>query len=139
MAKKAEPKATKQTRTKEKKPTDKLADKTLMTRILQGIFGDAQKKTLVRYAKKAAEINKLEPKYEAMSDDELASQTEVLRQKFEKLTKAEQQKLFQLKFKLKPLKNPPKNLLWTKNLAIKLWTICLPMLLQSHVKLLVVN
>ena len=92
MAKKAEPKATKQTRTKEKKPTDKLADKTLMTRILQGIFGDAQKKTLVRYAKKAAEINKLEPKYEAMSDDELASQTEVLRQKFEKLTKAEQKK-----------------------------------------------
>ena len=53
MAKKAEPKAIKQTKTKEKKPTDKLADKTLMTRILQGIFGDAQKKTLVRYAKKS--------------------------------------------------------------------------------------
>ena len=29
---------------KEKKPTDKLADKTAMTKFLQGIFGDAQKK-----------------------------------------------------------------------------------------------
>ena len=83
MAKKAEPKATKQQRTKEKKPTDKLADKTLMTRILQGIFGDAQKKTLVRYAKKAAEINKLEQKYEKMSEKELSDQTEVLRKKLE--------------------------------------------------------
>ena len=110
MAKKAEPKATKQTRTKEKKPTDKLADKTLMTRILQGIFGDAQKKTLVRYAKKAAEINKLEPKYEAMSDDELASQTEVLRQKFEKLTKAEQKKALSVKIQAKTAKKSTKKL-----------------------------
>lgn len=110
MAKKAEPKATKQTRTKEKKPTDKLADKTLMTRILQGIFGDAQKKTLVRYAKKAAEINKLEPKYEAMSDDELASQTEVLRQKFEKLTKAEQKKALSAKIQAKTAKKSTKKL-----------------------------
>ena len=114
MAKKAEPKATKQTRTKEKKPTDKLADKTLMTRILQGIFGDAQKKTLVRYAKKAAEINKLEPKYEAMSDDELASQTEVLRQKFEKLTKAEQKKALSAKIQAKTAKKSTKKLALNK-------------------------
>ena len=114
MAKKAEPKATKQTRTKEKKPTDKLADKTLMTRILQGIFGDAQKKTLVRYAKKAAEINKLEPKYEAMSDDELASQTEVLRQKFEKLTKAEQKKALSVKIQAKTAKKSTKKLALNK-------------------------
>ena len=33
---------------KEKKPTDKLADKSAMTKFLQGIFGDAQKKTLKR-------------------------------------------------------------------------------------------
>ena len=51
---------------KEKKPTDKLADKTALTKFLQGIFGDAQKKTLKRMWKKAQEINKLEPKYEEM-------------------------------------------------------------------------
>lgn len=66
---------------KEKKPTDKLADKTLLTRILQGIFGDAQKKTLHRMYKKVMEINKLESKYEAMTDDELKKQTEVLKSK----------------------------------------------------------
>lgn len=66
---------------KEKKPTDKLADKTLLTRILQGVFGDAQKKTLRRMYKKVVEIGKLEPKYEAMSDTELADQTNVLRSK----------------------------------------------------------
>ena len=69
---------------KEKKPTDKLADKTAMTKFLQGIFGDAQKKTLKRLYKKAQEINKLEPKYEALSDEELAKQTEVLKKKLSK-------------------------------------------------------
>ncbi len=82
----------KEKKIKEKKPTDKLADKTLMTKILQGIFGDAQKKTLVRYAKKAIEINNLEAKYQKMSDKELAEQTEVLKKKLAKLTKSEQNK-----------------------------------------------
>lgn len=67
--------------TKEKKPTDKLADKTLLTRILQGVFGDAQKKTLRRMYKKVQEIGKLEPKYEAMSDEELQKQTDILKSK----------------------------------------------------------
>ena len=79
-------------KTKEKKPTDKLADKTLMTKILQGIFGDAQKKTLVRYAKKAEEINKLEDKYQKMTDKELAGQTEILKKRIEKALKIEQKK-----------------------------------------------
>ena len=94
MSKKVEKpvKAHKEKKIKEKKPTDKLADKTLMTKILQGIFGDAQKKTLVRYAKKAIEINNLEAKYEKMSDKELAEQTDVLRKKLAKLTKSEQNK-----------------------------------------------
>ena len=83
----------KEKKIKEKKPTDKLADKTLMTKILQGIFGDAQKKILVRYAKKAIEINKLEDKYKAMSDEELSKQTDVLRKKLAKLTKNEQNKV----------------------------------------------
>ncbi len=72
---------------KEKKPTDKLADKTAMTKFLQGIFGDAQKKILKRMWKKAQEINGLESKYEAMSDEELAGQTEVLRKKIDKMLK----------------------------------------------------
>ncbi len=66
---------------KEKQPTDKLADKTLLTRILQGIFGDAQKKTLQRMYKKVLEIGKLEPKYAAMSDDELRDQTRILKER----------------------------------------------------------
>ena len=66
---------------KEKKPTDKLADKTAMTKFLQGIFGDAQKKILKRMWKRAQEINGLEEKYEKMSDKELAGQTEILKKK----------------------------------------------------------
>ena len=72
---------------KEKKPTDKLADKTALTKFLQGIFGDAQKKVLKRLWKKAQEINKLEPKYEAMSDEELKGQTEIFRAKIAKALK----------------------------------------------------
>ena len=72
---------------KEKKPTDKLADKTAMTKFLQGIFGDAQKKILKRLWKRAQEINKLEPKYEKMSDEELQEQTEVFRKKIAKALK----------------------------------------------------
>ena len=72
---------------KEKKPTDKLADKTALTKFLQGIFGDAQKRILKRMWKKAQEINTLEPKYEAMSDEELAEQTEVFKRKIDKALK----------------------------------------------------
>lgn len=66
---------------KEKKPTDKLADKTLLTRILQGVFGDAQKKILKRMYKKTMQIGELETKYEAMSDEELSNQTKILKEK----------------------------------------------------------
>ncbi len=72
---------------KEKKPTDKLADKTAMTKFLQGIFGDAQKKILKRMWKRAQEINGLEEKYEKMSDKELAGQTEILKTKLDKMLK----------------------------------------------------
>ena len=69
---------------KEKKPTDKLADKTAMTKFLQGVFGDAQKKVLKKLWKKAQEINKLEPKYEKMSDEKLKEQTEKLKEQLKK-------------------------------------------------------
>ena len=72
---------------KEKKPTDKLADKTALTKFLQGVFGDAQKKILKRMWKKAQEIGKLEPKYEAMSDEELKAQTELFRERIDKALK----------------------------------------------------
>ncbi|MBR3135311.1 hypothetical protein IKG54_01955, partial [Candidatus Saccharibacteria bacterium] len=69
---------------KEKKPTDKLADRTALTKFLQGIFGDAQKKILKRLWKRTQEINKLEPKYEAMSDEELQAQSEKFRERIRK-------------------------------------------------------
>lgn len=69
---------------KEKKPTDKLADKTALTKFLQGVFGDAQKRVLKRLWKKAQEINKLESKYEKMSDEELAAQTAEFKKLLEK-------------------------------------------------------
>lgn len=72
---------------KEKKPSDKLADKTKTEKFLQTIFGDAQKKTLKRLYKKVEEINGLEKKYEKMSDEELSDQTEILKAKLDKLTK----------------------------------------------------
>ncbi|MBR3246389.1 preprotein translocase subunit SecA [Candidatus Saccharibacteria bacterium] len=72
---------------KEKKPSDKLADKTALTKFLQGVFGDAQKKILKRLWKRAQEVTKLEPKYEAMSDEELKEQTEIFRAKIDKALK----------------------------------------------------
>ncbi len=69
---------------KEKKPTDKLADRTALTKFLQGVFGDAQKKILKRLWKRAHDITKLEPRYEAMSDEELKGQTELFRERIDK-------------------------------------------------------
>ena len=75
---------------KTKKPTDKLADKTATTKVLQHIFGDAQKKTLHRLKKRVVEINKLGPKYAKMDKKELAAQTEKLKARFDKLNKQAQ-------------------------------------------------
>lgn len=72
---------------KEKKPTDKLADKTALTKFLQGVFGDAQKRILKRMWKRAQEITALEPKYEKMSDEELAHQTEIFKKRINKALK----------------------------------------------------
>ena len=72
---------------KEKKPTDKLADKTLTTKVLQGIFGDPAKRELKRMEKIVQGINKLEPKYQAMSDDELKDQTNLLKKQLLELRK----------------------------------------------------
>ena len=84
---------------KEKQPTDKLADRSTLTKILQGVFGDAQKKTLKRMAKRVVEINDLEDKYKAMSKKELAKQTDKIRARIDKLTKQEQARLAKAKAK----------------------------------------
>ena len=78
---------------REKKPTDKLADKSGMTIFLQHIFGDAQKRNLRRLGKRVAEINKLTDKYKKMSDKELQEQTEVLKKRLQKLQKQSAAKL----------------------------------------------
>ena len=74
---------------KPKRPTDKLADKTLLTRILQGVFGDAQKKILKHMYKKALQIGALESKYEALSDSELQNQSNLLKSKLKNGTQKE--------------------------------------------------
>ena len=74
---------------KEKKPSDKLADKTALTKFLQGVFGDAQKKILKKLWKRAQEIGDLEPKYEKMSDKELKSQTDEFKKQIDAALKQE--------------------------------------------------
>ena len=82
------PKASKKA-PKEKKPTNKLEDKTKTTKILQHVFGDAQKKTIKRLEHRVADINKLEDKYSELSDEDLQKQTDILRKKLAKIEKAE--------------------------------------------------
>lgn len=84
---------------KEKKPTDKLADKTATTKFLQHIFGDAQKRNLRRLRGRVAEINKLSDKYASMSKNELQEQTEVLKKRLSKFQKQNQAKIATAKVK----------------------------------------
>ena len=110
-AKKAEVEAkTKKTKKapKEKKPTDKLADKSGMTKFLQHIFGDAQKRTLRRLSRRVDGINKLGAKYSEMSDEELQAQTEKLKKRIAKLTKQEQAKIALEKVKAEKAKKDGK-------------------------------
>ncbi len=77
---------------KEKKPTDKLADKSGLTIFLQHVFGDAQKKTLRRIGKRVININNLADKYAKMSDEELQKQTDVLKKRIKKLLREDEAK-----------------------------------------------
>ena len=93
---------------KERKPTDKLADKTTTTRILQGIFGDPAKRNLARMRKIVKVINGLEPKYEAMSDDELKTQTNVLKERLDTLNKKAEANIARAKLKASAKKSETK-------------------------------
>ncbi len=57
---------------------------TTQQKALTKIFGDPQKRILKRLQKKVDQINRLGPKYKALSDEELAKQTEVLKQRLHK-------------------------------------------------------
>ena len=93
---------------KERKPTDKLADKTTTTRILQGVFGDPAKRNLARMRKIVKIINGLEPKYEAMSDDELKAQTSVLKERLDTLNKKAEANIARAKLKASAKKSETK-------------------------------
>ena len=93
---------------KERKPTDKLADKTTTTRILQGIFGDPAKRNLARMRKIVKVINGLEPKYEAMSDGELKAQTNVLKERLDTLNKKAEANIARAKLKASAKKSETK-------------------------------
>ena len=93
---------------KERKPTDKLADKTTTTRILQGVFGDPAKRNLARMRKIVKIINSLEPKYEAMSDDELKTQTNVLKERLDTLNKKAEANIARAKLKASAKKSETK-------------------------------
>ena len=84
---------------KERAPTDKLADKTALTKFLQSVFGDAQKKTLRRIYRRVQDVNKLADKYEKMSKKELQAQTEELREKLRKGLRAEEAEVAKAKVK----------------------------------------
>ena len=93
---------------KERKPTDKLADKTTTTRILQGVFGDPAKRNLTRMRKIVKIINSLEPKYEAMSDDELKAQTNILKERLDTLNKKAEANIARTKLKASAKKSETK-------------------------------
>ena len=93
---------------KERKPTDKLADKTTTTRILQGVFGDPAKRNLTRMRKIVKIINGLEQKYEAMSDDELKAQTNVLKERLDTLNKKTEANIARAKLKASAKKSETK-------------------------------
>ena len=93
---------------KERKPTDKLADKTTTTRILQGVFGDPAKRNLARMRKIVKVINGLEQKYEAMSDDELKAQTNVLKERLDTLNKKAEANIARAKLKASAKKSETK-------------------------------
>jgi preprotein translocase subunit SecA len=57
-------------------------------KLLNRVFGDPQKKILRRLRKRVDEVNALGDKYQKMSDAELARQTEVLKKRLDKLSKA---------------------------------------------------
>ncbi|MBO4855589.1 preprotein translocase subunit SecA [Candidatus Saccharibacteria bacterium] len=95
-----------------------------MTKFLQHIFGDAQKRTLRRLSRRVDEINKLGAKYSEMSDKELKEQTEKLKKRLAKLTKQEQarialEKLKEEKAKKEGKKSDKKNEKKTKKKPVQ--------------------
>lgn len=55
-----------------------------MHTVFKKILGDPQAKTVKRLRKRVAEVNKLAPKYEKMSDKDLQAQTDILKKRLKK-------------------------------------------------------
>lgn len=55
-----------------------------MSNLLKSLLGDNQRGTIRRLKRRVADVNKLEPKYKALSDTELAKQTDVLKERLKK-------------------------------------------------------
>ena len=55
-----------------------------MSNFLKSLLGDNQRGTVRRMRRKVGDINKLEPKYKALKDAELAKQTDVLKERLKK-------------------------------------------------------
>ena len=56
----------------------------MITGLLKKIFGSRNERLIKQYRRKVAQINALEPKFEALSDTELQAKTEEFRQRFAK-------------------------------------------------------
>lgn len=56
----------------------------MLDSFLTKIFGSANERMVKKYSKAVDEINQLEPTYEAMSEDELKGQTQILKDRLEK-------------------------------------------------------
>ncbi|MFZ3299068.1 preprotein translocase subunit SecA [Ralstonia pickettii] len=56
----------------------------MITGLLKKIFGSRNERLIKQYRRKVAQINALEPKFEALSDAELQAKTEEFRQRFAK-------------------------------------------------------
>ncbi len=55
-----------------------------MKKVFKRILGDPQAKTLKRLRRRVVDVNKLEPKYQKMTDKEMREQTDVLKKRLEK-------------------------------------------------------
>ena len=55
-----------------------------MSNFLKSVLGDNQRGTVRRLRRRVGDVNKLEPKYKALKDAELAKQTEVLKERLKK-------------------------------------------------------
>lgn len=60
----------------------------MITGLLKKIFGSRNERLIKQYRRKVAQINALEPKFEALTDTELQAKTEEFRQRFARVRRS---------------------------------------------------